>query len=299
MNTNTKQNNLLSNGLVFPRADCLNCGRLSAKSTALLVIDVQPEYWSLCPEVRRDFPDFPKNLSTIINTCRHQQVKIIWIRADYRYNCSPWLCEFERLRGEKNAGQISFNSADPSEVEWEDFARPLENEIVIPKHSFSSTSKTSLIDILKASGIETVLICGLITSVCVNFSCYGIFEAGFRSILVQDACADRGIERHNAVILLYGDYLYNVVCSTDLTFDDKTDLTPGKQLSFQENAQKEEQHSSGMCLDESFQIWSRRTSRTASDESLVTLSERASEELGPFCSLMTTADKQWKLEGAI
>lgn len=35
---------------------------LPAESTALLIVDVQPEYWSDCPAVRKDFPDFPKHL---------------------------------------------------------------------------------------------------------------------------------------------------------------------------------------------------------------------------------------------
>jgi nicotinamidase-related amidase len=303
MNT-SKQNKLSVYGLVASQTDCPPCVLLSTKSTALLVIDVQPEYWSFCPEVRRDFPDFPTNLSRTINTCRRQGVKIIWIRADYRYNYSPWLPEFERLRGENNAGQIAFNSANPSEIQWEVFARPLENETVIPKHNFSSTSETALIDILKASGIETVLICGLITSICVNFSCYGIFEAGFRPILVQDACADRGIERHNAVILLYGDYMYNVVCSTDLKFDDKTDLKPEKHV---RNIARLQGHvrkfPADVGLEENYQAWSRSTSRTASAQSLVTLmSEMDSAEIGPFCSLTTTTtttDQHWDVEGPI
>jgi len=55
-----------------------------------------------------------------------------------------------------------------------------------------------------------VLVCGLITSVCVQHSAFGVFEAGYRTILVTDACADRGKERHNAALALYGDYMYEL-----------------------------------------------------------------------------------------
>ena len=94
--------------------------------------------------------------------------------------------------------------------EWEDFAMPLEDEIVISKSSWSSTSDTELLDILKKDGIESVLVCGLITSVCVQHSAFGVFEAGYQTILVTDACADRGMERHKAALALYGGYMYEL-----------------------------------------------------------------------------------------
>ena len=83
--------------------------------------------------------------------------------------------------------------------------------MVITKTSWSSTSGgTGLLDTLKQDGIDTVLVCGLITSVCVQHSAFGVFEAGYRTILVTDACADRGRERHEAALALYGDYMYEL-----------------------------------------------------------------------------------------
>lgn len=67
-----------------------------------------------------------------------------------------------------------------------------------------------MLDALKQDGIDTVLVCGLITSVCVQHSAFGVFEAGYRTILVTDACADRGRERHEAALALYGDYMYEL-----------------------------------------------------------------------------------------
>jgi nicotinamidase-related amidase len=178
---------------------------LHASRTALLVVDVQPEYWSECPAVRQDFPNFPSRISSLVNNCREQNVKrIIWVRAEYSYESSPWLHQFARL----HKGRIP-PIVQPSS-EWEDFAMPLEDEIVISKSSWSSTSDTELLDILKKDGIESVLVCGLITSVCVQHSAFGVFEAGYRTILVTDACADRGMERHKAALALYGGYMYEL-----------------------------------------------------------------------------------------
>mmetsp|Transcript_6752 Transcript_6752/g.12508 ORF Transcript_6752/g.12508 Transcript_6752/m.12508 type:complete len:368 (+) Transcript_6752:17-1120(+) len=201
---------------------------LPAETTALLIVDVQHEYWSDCPPVQKNFPDFPQNLARTIEICRKRQAKIIWIRADYRYCCSPWLPEFERIRGNRNLGEVPCDLNSP-EIEWEDFAQPMGGEVVILKHSFAATSNTALLDILKASRIETVLVCGLITSVCVHHSAYGVFEAGFRTIVIQDACADRCLERHRAALQLFGDYMYDTINSTNLE-SEETGLVPAKPL---------------------------------------------------------------------
>ena len=188
---------------------------LPAESTALLIVDVQPEYWSNCPAVREDFPDFPKHLKRTIEICRQRRTKIIWVRADYRHKHSPWLTQFERIRGHRNLGEVPCDPSSP-EFTWEEFATPEGGEVIIAKSSWSSTSNTALVDILKVACIETVLVCGLITSVCVQHSAFGIFEAGYRTLLVTDACADRGKARHEAALALYGDYMYELVTSEDL-----------------------------------------------------------------------------------
>ena len=162
------------------------------------------EYWSECPAVRQDFPHFPSRISSLVSHCRSQQTKCIWVRADYNFEKSPWLQQFSRLHQGRIPPIVKPNS------KWESFAQPLEDEFVMTKASWSSTSDTKLLTVLKESGIDTVLVCGLITSVCVQHSAFGIFEAGFRTILVTDACADRGISRHMAALALYGDYMYEL-----------------------------------------------------------------------------------------
>jgi nicotinamidase-related amidase len=190
---------------------------LHGETTALLVVDVQPEYWSNCPSVRGDFPNFPSNLRSTVEICRERRAKIIWVRADYRMAHSPWLVQFERLRGRTPGFMVEVPCNPESEdFTWEDFAAPEGGEVIIPKTSWSSTSDTALKEVLRVSKIDTVLVCGLITSVCVQHSAFGVFEAGYRTLLVTDACADRGRARHDAALALYGDYMYELVTSRDL-----------------------------------------------------------------------------------
>jgi nicotinamidase-related amidase len=201
---------------------------LKAEKTALLIVDVQPEYWSHCPAVRKDFAHFPQRLANTIDICRKRRAKIIWVRADYRYSHSPWLLQFERIRGHRNLGEVPCDPNSP-ELTWEDFATPQGAEVIIAKSSWSSTSNTALMDILRVAGIDTVLVCGLITSVCVQHSAFGIFEAGYRTLLVTDACADRGKARHEAALALYGDYMYELITSEDLE-SEQSGLIPAEPV---------------------------------------------------------------------
>jgi nicotinamidase-related amidase len=180
---------------------------LIASQTALLVVDVQPQYWSQCPAVRKDFPDFPDRIQQLIRTCRDRHINsILWVYADYRFDSSPWLKQFHRLHQGNIPSEVHFDD----KTGWEDFAKPQPLEPMIAKKSWSSTSHTRLLDLLQKSGVDTVLVCGLITSVCVQHSAFGVFEAGYRTVLVTDACADRGRERHKAALALYGDYMYEL-----------------------------------------------------------------------------------------
>lgn len=182
------------------------CLSLHADTTALLVVDVQPQYWSQCPAVRKDFPNFPSNMQKLLHTCRQRGAPIIWVYADYRFDHSPWLKQFHRLHQGRIPPEVHFDD----QTGWESFAQPLANEPTIAKSSWSSTSSTRLLSLLEFLNVDTVLVCGLITSVCVQHSAFGVFEAGHRTILVTDACADRGIERHRAALALYGDYMYEL-----------------------------------------------------------------------------------------
>ena len=195
---------------------------LHAEKTALLVVDVQPEYWSECPAVRKDFPEFPQNLERTIKTSRARGCKIIFVRADYRFTHSPWLAQFARLRGQSpdTLTEIICDK-NAEDFRWEEFATPEGGDVILPKTSWSSGSNLKLMDWLHGSGIDTVLVCGLITSVCVQHSAFSVFEAGFRTLLVTDASADRGKDRHEAALALYGDYMYELITSKDLKDKEK------------------------------------------------------------------------------
>ena len=62
---------------------------------------------------------------------------------------------------------------------------------------------------LTALGVDTVIIGGFLSSVAVRSTALDAMQAGFRSIIVAEACADRGVETHWASLMdhnaKYGD----------------------------------------------------------------------------------------------
>jgi len=232
---------------------------IDPSTTALIIIDVQPEYWSLSPYTPYEiFPNFPSSIASLISTCRdkHDFRKIIWVRADYQHQHkkSLFLTEFEKLHGPNHV----YPSIEPNEslsnLEWESFARPIltddpdGKEIIIAKPSICATTSTSLVSVLKQLGVQTALVAGLITSVCVHHSAFGLFESGLHAIVVEDACADREKVRHDMTLQLYGKYCYEVMRtnevkqimnkSSDASLDDEEHIISDDEYSAQSSPKR-------------------------------------------------------------
>ena len=77
----------------------------------------------------------------------------------------------------------------------EPFAQELESETVIHKSTFNGFYDTNLDQVLKGKGIKTVMGTGLVVTKCVHQTLFGAFNRGYRTILIQDACGDRSLEK--------------------------------------------------------------------------------------------------------
>lgn len=73
---------------------------------------------------------------------------------------------------------------------------PVSGEIVIDKPGKGAFYATSLGNDLKARGIDTLLVCGVTTEVCVNTTVREANDRGYRCIVITDACASYFPEFH-------------------------------------------------------------------------------------------------------
>src|SRR3972149_1273816 len=76
-------------------------------------------------------------------------------------------------------------------VEIHENVRPLEGECVFQKHYPNSFRDTPLLDHLKHEGVTHVVICGMMTHMCVDATTRAAFDFGFECLIAHDACATK------------------------------------------------------------------------------------------------------------
>jgi nicotinamidase-related amidase len=75
---------------------------------------------------------------------------------------------------------------------------PLDDEIVIDKPGKGAFYATTFGDVLRKHGIDTLLVCGVTTEVCVNTTVREANDRGYRCVVLADCCASYFPEFHEA-----------------------------------------------------------------------------------------------------
>jgi len=87
-------------------------------------------------------------------------------------------------------GARSFVPQTPG-AEFHETVFPLEGEEVIVKHFPNSFRDTNLLSQLKDRHIDTLVICGAMSHMCIDTTVRAAFDLGFSCIVAEDACATR------------------------------------------------------------------------------------------------------------
>jgi nicotinamidase-related amidase len=77
---------------------------------------------------------------------------------------------------------------------------PKPDETVITKHFPSSFRETALLEKLQAAGVETVVICGAMSHMCIDATVRSAFDLGLNCVVIADACATRDLEYDGKVV---------------------------------------------------------------------------------------------------
>ena len=81
-------------------------------------------------------------------------------------------------------------------IEVIDELTPLPGEHRVDKYGYNAFHRTGLTDILQARGVDTVLITGTVTQICVDDTTRGAFHEGFQAVVVADAVSSYDPELH-------------------------------------------------------------------------------------------------------
>lgn len=192
---------------------------LDPSKVALLIIDVQryfvsPDY-SFAQAFEKLVPGatagyFKRVNSTVLPNIkrlqeyfRKRQSPIIYTgtgtcTGDGR-DLTQWLKDFDQL-GLAVLGERIWPPINDPSWQIDDAVAPLPGELVLNKTSSGPLNSTKLDQTLHNLGIESLIVTGLTTDVCVSQSARETADRGFQVIIVEDACTTLSVEMHRGAL---------------------------------------------------------------------------------------------------
>ncbi len=186
---------------------------LDGPKTALIVVDMQYYFMgegqpSECPVAREIVP----NVNRLADGVRRNGGLVVWIQTlSGPESLDSWSVYYERMTAEKSQGRVDGMSPDGSGYDlWPDLDVHDGDEIVIKtRYSAFIQGSSRLEDVLRARGIDTILITGVSTSTCCESTARDGMMLNFRTMMISDGCAAPDDYLHNATLnnfyLQFGD----------------------------------------------------------------------------------------------
>ena len=186
---------------------------LSLERAALLVVDMQNDFvhpdGGFGVSARRggssiDFDGLTATIpmvAELIAAARAAQRPVIYIahvlRADYSDAAYPYWRAGPP--GTKRQGNFLVDGTWGAQI-IDDLA-PAPGEHLVVKKGFDGFSNTGLDMLLRNLGVDTCVVCGVKTCVCVSSTVRGASERNYQIVVVGDACADNTAEWHEAELV--------------------------------------------------------------------------------------------------
>lgn len=159
------------------------------------------------------------NIQRLQAACREQQVPIFYTAIgcylpDGR-DLPGWLKAFDQ------AGLAVLGTRVwplPHDQSWEidDSVAPLPGEVVLHKTTSGAFASTGLDHTLRNMGVETVIVTGLTSEVCVTQAARAAADLGYQALVVEDACTAFSEEMHGSALLAFN-IAFGRVRTTDET----------------------------------------------------------------------------------
>lgn len=143
--------------------------------TALLVVDIQKDY----------FPGGKMELVQPLEAAK----KAYAVLQCFREHGGRHV-HIQHIAKDPNA--TFFISGDRG-TDIHDSAAHFEGEPIVYKHHPNAFHQTDLLEMLQGWGVQRVVICGMMTHMCVDATARAAADLGFKVIVVSDACATRAL----------------------------------------------------------------------------------------------------------
>lgn len=150
--------------------------------TALVIIDIQNDY----------FPGGKNELIGSVETIK-QVMKLL---NYFRNNKLPVV----HIQHISNRSGATFFLPDTDGSLIHKDVKPLDGETIIVKNYPNSFRETKLQETLNSDGIKQLVICGMMTHMCVDSTVRAAYDLGYICTVVNNACATKNLQINNEVI---------------------------------------------------------------------------------------------------
>ncbi len=148
---------------------------------ALLIIDVQNDY-------------FPGGANELHNPYE-AEARIVELIAESR-TCGRPIIYIQHI----NPPDDYFFLEGTHGVEISERIKPRDKDMIIVKHFPNSFLETELDDHLKSLGVDTLIVCGMMTHMCIDTTVRAAMDYGYQVKLAANACATMDLEIAGEII---------------------------------------------------------------------------------------------------
>jgi nicotinamidase-related amidase len=167
---------------------------IDPKTSALLVMDFQN---SIVQMVDAGRDELLSRTAKLLDGARKAGMRVVYVVVGFRVGypeVSPRNASFAPIR---QSGRFLEGSED-IQVHAAVAAKP--GEAIVTKRRVSAFAGTDLEVVLRASGIETLVLAGIATSGVILSTVRHAADADYRMIVVDDCCADRELDVHRLLL---------------------------------------------------------------------------------------------------
>jgi len=185
---------------------------LDTARTAVLSMDLQTAIVSI---YTKDQPDLVTRAAGVLKKARDLGLSVFHVQVGFRRGLpeiSPRNLLFSSIKNSVQHRQVFEGPGGAIHPA----VAPQGEDIVITKHRISAFAGTDLDMILRAKGIETLILFGIATSGVVLATLLHAVDADYRLIVVKDCCADADPEVHRSLTEKIFPRLASVVTAGEL-----------------------------------------------------------------------------------
>jgi len=187
--------------------------KLNSDSTALVVIDMQNFYMkegasSYCPAAQAIVP----NVNRLADAVRRFGGPVIWVRNVTTTEAfKGWSHHYERMTPQRIDIRRRELAKDGDGFKfWHEMdVRDTDRKVEKIRYSAFIPGASNLERVLSEEGVDTLIICGVATNVCVESTARDAMMMNYRTVIIEDACAANTTEAHeaslNTLYLNFGD----------------------------------------------------------------------------------------------